>query len=60
MRKDLALMRGEVFMGKVCAKIKHGKKLWVASTCSKVSGFLFQLVVPFKSTVGLVSNLNQF
>jgi hypothetical protein len=59
-RKDLALMCGEVFMEKVCARIKHGKKLWVASNCSKASGFLVQLVVPPKSTIGLVSNLNQF
>ncbi len=32
----------------------------VASTCSKASGFLVQLVVPPRSTVGFVSNLNQF
>ncbi len=60
MRKDLGLMCGEVFMEKVCAKIKHGRKLCVASTCSKASGFLVQLVVPLKSTVGFVSNLNRF
>jgi hypothetical protein len=30
----------------------------VANTCSKASGFLVQSVVPFKSTVGFVSNLN--
>jgi len=50
----------EVFMEKVCARIKHGRKLCVASTYSKAYGFLFQLVVPPKSTVGFVSNLNQF
>ncbi len=59
-RKDLVLMCGEVFMEKVCARIKHGRKLCVASTCSKASGFLVQLVVPLKSTVGFMSNLNQF
>jgi hypothetical protein len=59
-RKDLVLMCGEVFREKVCARIKHGRKLCVASTCSKASGFLVQLVVPLKSTVGFVSNLNQF
>jgi hypothetical protein len=53
-------MCGEVFMEKVCARIKHGRKLCVASTCSKASGFFVQLVVPPKSTVGFVSNLNQF
>jgi hypothetical protein len=53
-------MCGEVFMEKVCARIKHGRKLCVASTCSKTSGFLVQLVVPLKSTVGFMSNLNQF
>jgi len=47
-------------MEKVCAKIKHGRKLCVASTYSKASKFLVQLVVPPKSTVGFVSNLNQF
>ncbi len=60
MRKDLVLMCGEVFMKKVCARIKHGRKLCVINTCSKASGFLVQLVVPLKSTVGFVSNLNQF
>jgi hypothetical protein len=45
-------------MEKVCARIKHGKKLWAASTCSRALRFLVQLVVPPKSTVGLVSNLN--
>ncbi len=60
MRKDLVLMCGEVFMEKVCARIKHGRKLCVVSTCSKASGFLVQLIVPPKSTVGFVSNLNQF
>jgi hypothetical protein len=59
-RKDLVLMCGEVFMEKVCVRIKHGKKLCVASTCSKASGFFVQLVVPPKSTVGFVSNLHQF
>jgi hypothetical protein len=54
-KKDLVLMCGEV-----CARIKHGRKLCVASTCSKTSRFLVQLVVPPKSTVGFVSNLNQF
>ncbi len=58
MRKVLVLMCGEVFMEKVCAKIKHGRKLCVANTCSKTSGFFVQLVLPFKSTVGFVSNLN--
>ncbi len=48
MRKDLVLMCGEVFMEKVCARIKHGKKLCVASICSKASGFFIQLVVPPK------------
>ncbi len=47
-------------MEKSCAKRKHGRKLCVASTCSEAFGFLFQLVVPPKSTVGFVSNLNQF
>ncbi len=51
MRKDLVIMCGEVFMEKVCARIKHGKKLCVASTCSKASGFLVQLIVHPKSTV---------
>ncbi len=60
MRKDLVLMCGEVFMEKVRARIKHGRKLCVASTCSKAFGFLVQLVVPPKTTVGFVSNLNQF
>jgi hypothetical protein len=54
----LILMCGEVFMEKVCARIKHGRKLCVRSTCSKTSGFLVQLVVPPKSSVGFVSNLN--
>ncbi len=47
-------------MEKVCARIKHGRKLCVASTCSKSSGFFVQLVVPPKSTVGFVSNLDHF
>ncbi len=54
----LVLMCGEVFMEKVCVRIKHGRKLCVTSTCSKTSRFLVQLVVPPKSTVGFVSNLN--
>jgi hypothetical protein len=53
-------MCGEMFAEKVCVRIKHGRKLNVASTCSKASGFLFQLNVPPKSIVGFVSNLNQF
>jgi hypothetical protein len=32
----------------------------VASACGKASGLLVQLVVPFKSIVGFMSNLNQF
>ncbi len=52
----LVFMCGEVFMGKVCARIKHGRKLCVTSTCSKASGFLVQLVVPPKSTVGFMSS----
>jgi hypothetical protein len=48
----------EVFMEKVCARIKHGRKLCVASTCGKAFGFLGQLVVPLKSTVEFVSNFN--
>ncbi len=32
----------------------------VASTCSKASRFLVQLVVPPKSTIGFVSSLNKF
>ncbi len=59
-RKDLVLMCGEVFMEKVCARIKHGRKLCVANTCSKASGLWVQLVVPPKSIVGFVSNFNQF
>jgi hypothetical protein len=47
-------------MEKVCARIKHGRRLCVASICSKTSGFLFQLVVPPKSTVRFMSILNQF
>jgi hypothetical protein len=45
--------------GRGCARIKHGRRLCVASTCSKTSGFLVQLVVPPKSTVGFVSKLYQ-
>jgi hypothetical protein len=51
----LVLMCGEVFMEKVCARIKYGRKLCVRSTCSKASGFLVQLIVLLKSTVGFVS-----
>jgi len=51
----LVLMCGEVFMEKVCARIKHGRKLCVTSTCSKAFEFLVQLVVPPKSTVRFVS-----
>ncbi len=47
-------------MEKVCARIKHGRKLCVASTCRKTSGFLVQIIFPPKSTVGFMSNLNQF
>jgi hypothetical protein len=53
-------MCGDVFMEKVCARIKHGKKLWVASTCSKTPGFLVQIMFFPKSTVGFVSNLKKF
>jgi hypothetical protein len=54
----LVLMCGKVFMEKVCARIKYGRKLCVTSTCKKASGFLVQLVVSSKSIVGFVSNLN--
>jgi hypothetical protein len=37
-RKELVVMCGEVFMGKVCARIKHGRKLCVASAYNKASG----------------------
>ncbi len=37
-KKELVLMCGEVFMGKVCARIKHGRKLCVASAYNKASG----------------------
>jgi hypothetical protein len=57
-RKELILMCEEVFMGKVCARIKHGRKLCVASAYNKGSGFFVQLVFPPKSTVRFVSNLN--
>jgi hypothetical protein len=50
----LVLMCGEVFMEKECARIKHGRKLCVTSTCSKASGFLFQLIFPPKSTIRFV------
>ncbi len=53
-------MCGEVFMEKVCARIKHGRKMCVASTYSKASKFFVQLVIPPKSTVGFVSNLHRF
>jgi len=59
-RKELVLMCGKVFMGKVCARIKHGRKLCVTNAYNKASGFFVQLVVPSKSTVGFVSNLNRF
>ncbi len=45
---------------KGCARIKHGRKLCVASTCNKASGVLFQIIVSPKFTVGFVSNLKQF
>ncbi len=51
----LVLMCGEVFMEKVCARIKYGRKLCVTNICSKASGFMGQLVDPPKSTVGFVS-----
>jgi hypothetical protein len=44
--------------GKGCARIKHGRRLCVANTCSKASRFLVQLIVLPKSTIGFVSNLN--
>ncbi len=46
--------------GKVCARLMHGRKLCVASICRKASGFLVQLIFLSKSTVGFVSNLNQY
>jgi len=54
----LVLMCGEVFMEKVCARIKHGRKLCVTSTCSKAFGLWVELVGPLKFTIGFVSNLN--
>jgi hypothetical protein len=51
----LVLMCGEMFMEKVCARIKHGRKLCVKNICSKAFGFLVQLVVSPKSTVEFVS-----
>ncbi len=51
----LVLMCGEVLMEKVCARIKHERKLCVTNTCSKASGFFVQLVVTPKSTIGFVS-----
>jgi hypothetical protein len=59
-RKDLVLMCGEVFMERVCARIKHGRRLCVASTYNNAFGFLVQLIVPPKSTIGLVSKFNQY
>jgi hypothetical protein len=44
--------------GQGCARIKHGRKLCVTSTCNKASRFWVQLVVCHKSVVGFVSNLN--
>jgi len=38
-RKELVFMCGKVFMGKVCGRIKHGRKLCVASAYNKASGF---------------------
>jgi len=51
----LVVMCGEVFMEKVCARIKHGRKLFVTNIGSKASRILVQLVIPPKSTVGFVS-----
>jgi hypothetical protein len=51
----LVLLCGEVFMEKECARIKHGRKLCVTSTCNKTFRILVQLVVPPKSTIGFVS-----
>jgi hypothetical protein len=51
----LVIMCGDVFMEKVCARIKHERKLCVTNTYSKASGFSVQLVVHPKSTVGFVS-----
>jgi len=51
----LVFMCEEVFMEKVCARIKYGRKLCVTNTRNKASGFLVQLVVPPKSTIGFVS-----
>jgi hypothetical protein len=42
-KKELVLMCGEVFMGKVCARIKHGRKLCVANAYNKASGFFVQI-----------------
>jgi len=51
----LILMCGKVlFMREMCARIKHGKISMIKPL------FLFQIVVPPKSTVGFVSNLKQF
>jgi hypothetical protein len=55
----LVLMCGEVLMERVCVRIKHGRRLCVANTSNNASKFFVQLVVPSKSTVGLVSKLNQ-
>jgi len=54
----LVLMCEEVFMEKECARIKHGRKLCVTSTCSKAFGIFVQLVDSLKSTVEFVSKLN--
>jgi len=69
-RKELVLMCARIKHGKSVCKNQAWKEcvqesnmervLCVASTCSKASGFLVQLVVPPKSTVGFVPNLNQF
>ncbi len=56
----LVHMCAEVFMEKVCARIKHGRKLCVANTYSKTSGFSVQLVILPKSIIGFVSKLNEF
>jgi hypothetical protein len=58
-RKFLVLMCGEVLMGGVCVRIKHERNL--CSKCLWQSLWTsVQLVVSLKSTVGFVSNLNQF
>jgi hypothetical protein len=55
-RKILVLICGKVFIEKVCARIKHGRKLCVTSTYRKASRFLVQLIVSPKSTVDLCQN----